>query len=76
MLRNCSKHLQWKEVCAHVENYCARMQYSDYNKKFRTEDVRSARCAYDKMRGKDENGEEPVQTQIVESCRKSDVQAC
>ena len=60
VLRNCSKHLQWKEVCAHVESYCARMQYSGYSKKFRTEVVRSALCAYDKMREKDESGEEPM----------------
>ena len=32
VLRNCSKHLQWKEVCAHVESYCARIQYSGYSK--------------------------------------------
>ena len=53
VLRNCSKHLQWKELCAKI-------QYSGYNKRFRTEVVRLALCAYDKMREKDESGEEPM----------------
>ena len=60
VLRNRSKHLQWKEVCAHGENYCAKLQYLGYNKKFMTEVVRSGLCAYDKTREKDESGEEPM----------------
>ena len=42
VLRNCSRHLPWGEVCAHVETYCARMQFSGYDKRFRTQVVRSA----------------------------------
>ena len=60
VLRNCSRYLQWREVCAHVETYCARMQFSGYNKKFRTQVVKSALKAYDKMVEKDEQGEEPL----------------
>ena len=60
VLRNCSKYLPWSEVCAHVETYCARMQFSGYDKRFRTQVVRSALNAYDKMVEKDANGEEPM----------------
>ena len=60
VLRNCSRHLPWGEVCAHVETYCARMQFSGYDKRFRTQVVRSAVSAYDKMIEKDMNGEEPL----------------
>merc|ERR1711951_336870 len=28
ILRNCSRHLPWEQVCKHVEEYCARMQFS------------------------------------------------
>ena len=41
-------------MCVHVETYLARMQYSGYHKKFRTEVVTSALNAYDKMMEKDE----------------------
>ena len=60
VLRNCSRHLPWKEVCTHVETYCSRMQFSGYDKRFRTQVVQSALSAYDKMLEKDAKGEEPL----------------
>ena len=57
VLRNCSGRLPWSEVCAHVEPYLARMQYSGYHKRFRTEIVKSALNDYDKMVEKDGAGE-------------------
>ena len=60
VLRNCSRRLPWSEVCAHVETYLARMQYSGYHRRFRTEVVRSALNAYDKMVERDEEGVEPL----------------
>ena len=60
VLRNCSRRLPWKEVCAHVETFCARMQFSGYHKTFRTQVVKSALSAYDAMVKKDEQGEEPL----------------
>ena len=60
VLRNCSRLLPWSEVCAHVETYLARMQYSGYSKRFRTEVVRSALHAFDRMLEKDKDGEVPL----------------
>ena len=60
VLRNCSRRLPWSEVCAHVETYLARMQYSGYHRRFRTEVVMSALNAYDKMVERDEEGVEPL----------------
>ena len=60
VLRNCSRRLPWSEVCAHVETYLARMQYSGYHRRFRTEVVMSALNAYDKMVKRDEEGVEPL----------------
>ena len=60
VLRNCSRRLPWEEVCTHVETYCSRMQFSGYDKRFRTQVVQSALSAYDKMLEKDAKGEEPL----------------
>ena len=53
VLKNCSRRLPWEEVCTHVETYCSRMQFSGYDKRFRTQVVQSALSAYDKMLEKD-----------------------
>ena len=42
------------------ETYCSRMQFSGYDKRFRTQVVQSALSAYDKMLEKDAKGEEPL----------------
>ena len=60
ILMNCSKHLPWKQVSKHVEEYCARMQFSGHSRKMRGQVVRSALNAYDKIREKDERGEVPM----------------
>ena len=60
VLMNCSRHLPWEEVSRHVEEYCARMQFSGHSLKMRGQVVRSALNAYDKIREKDERGETPM----------------
>ena len=59
VLRNCSRRLPWEEVCTHVENYCARMQFSGHSLEMRSQVVRSALHAYDTMVQRDESGEVP-----------------
>ena len=46
ILLNCSRELSWETVVAHVNHMMLRLQYSGYDKKFRTEVVRSALSAY------------------------------
>ena len=60
VLMNCSKHLPWEEVCKHVQEYCARMQFSGHSTRMRGQVVRSALNAYDKIREKDARGEVPM----------------
>ena len=50
VLMNCRRHLPWEEVSKHVEEYCARMQFSGHSMKMRGRVVRSALNAYDKIR--------------------------
>ena len=59
ILRNCSRRLQWENVCKHVQYFCARMQYSGHSPEMRAQVVKSALHAYDRMVQRDENGEVP-----------------
>ena len=60
ILRNCSTHLPWETVSAHVSVYTARMQYSGYSQQFRAEVVNSALQAYKEIKDKDVRGEVPM----------------
>lgn len=60
ILRNCSRELPWEVVVGHVNHMMLRLQYSGYNQKFRTEVVRSALKAYNRMIELDASGEQPL----------------
>ncbi|KAL9967386.1 hypothetical protein ACROYT_G025597 [Oculina patagonica] len=57
---NCSRELPWETVVAHVNHMMLRLQYSGYDRKFRTEVVRSALTAYNRLIELDASGETPL----------------
>ena len=59
IFRNCSWKLPWEDVCKHVQNFCARMQYSGHSQQMRAQVVQSALHAFDRMVQRDESGEVP-----------------
>ena len=60
IMLNCSQHLQWAETAKHLTEMNKRLQYSGYNKKFRTEITKSALNAYNKLLEDDRNGTRPL----------------
>lgn len=60
IMRNCSTKLPWNNICAHVSEFSARMQFSGYDQRFRAEVVWSALKAYETIRFRNENGEQPM----------------
>ena len=60
ILLNCSKELPWEGVVSHVNHMMLRLQYSGYDQKFRTEVVRSALKAYNRLIELDTSGEQPL----------------
>ena len=60
ILRNCSEDLPWDITKKHLDQMMRRMQYSGYNQKFRYEVLTSAFNGFEKMKEKDENGEQPL----------------
>ena len=60
ILLNCSRELPWKTVVGHVNHMMLRLQYSGYDQKFRTEVVKSALAAYNRMIELDASGEQPL----------------
>lgn len=66
ILLTCSGDLPWKTVVGHVNHMMLRLQYSGYDQKFRTEIVRSALSAYNRLIELDASGEK----QTKRLCRK------
>ena len=60
ILRNCSEELPWDMKKEHLNQMMKRMQYSGYNKQFRYEVLMSALNAFEKMKERDEKGEQPL----------------
>ena len=60
ILRNCSEELPWNTKKEHLNQMMKRMQYSGYNQQFRYEVLMSALNAFEEMKKKDENGEQPL----------------
>ena len=60
VLLNCSPDLEWEVKKQHIENMVARMQFSGYNKKFRSEVVDSAMKAFYSIQRKAHSGERPI----------------
>ena len=60
ILLRCSPDLPWSTTATHVNDYMKRLQFSHYDEKFREEVLRSALKAYDSIKEKDQNGEQPL----------------
>ena len=60
ILLNCSRELPWENVVPHVNHMMLRLQYSGYDRKFRTEVVKSALNAYNRLIELDASGETPL----------------
>ena len=60
ILKNCSLNLPWERKKKHIEDFCLRMQFSGYDKKFRAEVVKSGIQAYNTMRINDEKKITPL----------------
>ena len=60
ILLNCSRELPWETVVAHVNHMMLRLQYAGYDQKFRTEVVRSALNAYNRLIELDASSETPL----------------
>ena len=57
---NCNKDLPKDQVNNHINQLMLRMQYSGYDRKFRTEVTKSALNAYKKIIEKEERKEQPI----------------
>jgi hypothetical protein len=60
VLLNCSRELPWETKSSHLSYFSARMQFSGYEHKFRSEVIRSALAAYDKLRKLETDGVRPL----------------
>ena len=60
ILLNCSRELPWEVKSKHLSRFTARMQFSGYEKKFRSEVIKSALNAYEKLRTAEVEGDRPL----------------
>ena len=60
IMLNCSQNLPWQRVAQFISHFMARMQYSGYNQKFRSEVVQSAIKAMKNLIEKEKKGERPI----------------
>ena len=60
VLLNCSRELPWATKSSHLSYFSARMQFSGYEHKFRSEVIRSALDAYDKLQKLETDGVRPL----------------
>ena len=60
ILLNCSRELPWETAVSHVNHMMLRLQYSGYDQRFRTEVVRLALKAYNRLIELDASGEQPL----------------
>ena len=60
IMLNCNRELPRGEVNKHLNGLMLRMQYSGYDRKFRTEVTKSALSAYKKIVEKEEKNEQPI----------------
>ncbi|KAL8613584.1 hypothetical protein ACOMHN_022003 [Nucella lapillus] len=60
VLLRCSPDLPWSTTTMHVNEYIKRLQFSHYDERFREEVWRSALKAYNSIKEKDRNGEQPL----------------
>ena len=60
IMLNCSRELPQSIVNKHLNGLMLRMQYSGYDRKFRTEVTKSAISAYKKIVEKEEKNEQPI----------------
>ncbi|KAL8620473.1 hypothetical protein ACOMHN_048406 [Nucella lapillus] len=60
VLLRCSPDLPWSTTTMHVNEYMKRLQFSHYDERFREEVWRSALKAYNSIKEKDRNGEQPL----------------
>ena len=60
ILKNCSQELPWETKAAHLEQFSLRMQYSEYDTKFRKEVIESGIKAFRNMEKNDREGLTPL----------------
>ena len=60
ILLNCSRELPWETTVSQVNHMMLRLQYSCHDQKLRTEVVRSALKAYNRMNELDASAEQPL----------------
>ena len=60
ILLRCSPRLPWEVTTSHLNTFMMRMQYSGYDKNFRTQVLKSGLNAYENIKTKDQTGEQPM----------------
>ena len=60
ILLHCSDQLPWENVCAHINNFMKKLQYSGYTQPFRYNVARSAMNAFETIKQKKNLGIRPI----------------